>query len=74
MLVPSQCLEWWGTRAQATGPLPSSQVLQPFESGGGGGNPSSSLATSRPAVAPVLTVPLPKGPFPLSGRASPGGS
>lgn len=36
--------------------------------------PVSSLAPSRPALAPVLRVPLPKGPFPLLGRASLGGS
>lgn len=64
-----------GDRAQGAGPLPSSPVPQPFQRGRRREeSPVSSLAASGPAVAPVLTVPLPKGPFPLLGRASPGGS
>lgn len=40
----------------------------PVLSLGGGDNPMPlALATFKPAVAPVLMVPLPKGPFPPHG-------
>lgn len=63
LCVPSRCLAWWETRALRDQTTPS-QVPQPFQLGVGVEPPVPSLAVSRPVVAPVLTVPLPRGPSP----------